>query len=269
MALASTTNPDPEPPKLPARLSASALDRYRTCPRQFLLADVERIERSTQPSPVLCRANALHGALERFHGLPDYERDHATLHNTLRQVWPLHRRPGTFTSKAQERDYGLSALEMLTAYADTYDLAARPIAQEKWVRADLNGKELYGKVDRIDPAPGGGLDLIDYKTGRHQLDPDDLRQDTAALVYLVATEATLGVDVERIRFIYLAAGAEVRWVVEREDAADARDRLATILVTIETDTTFEPVPGPACRFCPVRRRCPTAGVIAGIPNLPF
>lgn len=269
MALASADHEPFQSRRLPDRLSASALERYRTCPRLFLLADVERVERTTPPSPVLCRANALHGALDRFYTLPVEERDLATLHSTLRQVWPLHRRPGTFTSKMQERDYGLSALEMLSAYAEIYDLAAQPLAREKWVRATIEGKELYGKVDRVDPAPYGGLDLIDYKTGRQQLDPDDLRHDTAALVYLLATEATLGVDVERVRFIYLASGDEIRWTVEREDVAEARARLAALMATIEHDPSFAPHPGPACRYCPVRRRCPAADTILNDPDLPF
>lgn len=88
MALPSSDDARLQLRRLPDRFSASALDRYRTCPRLFLLADVERVESPTQPSPVLCRANALHGALERFYGLPLEERDLATLHDTLRRVWP-------------------------------------------------------------------------------------------------------------------------------------------------------------------------------------
>lgn len=158
---------------------------------------------------------------------------------------------------------------MLTTYAETYDLSAQPFAREAWVRATVGDTELYGKVDRLDRAPQGGLDVIDYKSGRRQLDPDELRQDTAALVYLLATEATFGVDVERIRFIYLATGDEVRWTVEREEVADARARLAVLVEAIRSDPQFEPFPGPACRYCPVRRCCPAADAGTRMAASPF
>ncbi len=89
----------------PDRLSPAALGRYRSCPQSFYLSDVERLPRDEQPSPVLCQANAVHHALERFFGLPLLDRQPENLERALRSVWPSHRRPGAFLTREQERAY--------------------------------------------------------------------------------------------------------------------------------------------------------------------
>ena len=41
-----------------------------------------------------------------------------------------------------------------------------PIAAERRGEALIDGVTLYGKADRIDRLPGGGLAMVDYKTGK-------------------------------------------------------------------------------------------------------
>ena len=50
------------------RLSPSALDRFRACPKQFYLSDIERAPREAETSTVLMQGNAIHAALEKFYG---------------------------------------------------------------------------------------------------------------------------------------------------------------------------------------------------------
>ena len=42
----------------------------------------------------------------------------------------------------------------------------RPRDAEAWGETDVAGVTLYGKADRIDLLPGGGLAIVDYKTGK-------------------------------------------------------------------------------------------------------
>lgn len=249
------TDEEPSRP-LPRRLSPSALERYRSCPRQFLFADIERAPRpEEQPSPVLCQGNAVHHALERFYGLPLEDRSLENLHRALRSVWCEHRQRGTFSGREEEKRYGEEALEMLTRYAELYDLELVPLAREQWVQTVLDGTQLFGKVDRVDEADGGGLWLIDYKTGRHQLEPGELSNESAVQLYTVAAEATFSREVERVSIIYLRSGDEVRWTPERDDIEAARLRLAALLEQIKSDTVFEAYPGDSCRFCPFALSC--------------
>jgi putative RecB family exonuclease len=239
------------------RLSPAALSRYRTCPKSFLLTDIERRRRGEATSPVLAQGNAVHHALERFFGLPVEDRGADAVEQALRSVWPEHRNRAGFRTREEEAVHGVAAIEMLREFVEHYEIAAEPVAREQWVQTRLpNGIELFGKVDRIDRLPSGGLDVIDYKTGRRMIEPEDIDEEPAAQIYVLATEDTYGASVERVRFIYLATGQEVSWSPEREDVDALREKLARLAERLAAETEFEAVPGFACRTCPVAIHCP-------------
>jgi RecB family exonuclease len=237
------------------RISPSAINRYLTCPKQYRVYDLERTAPKPEPSPILARANAVHHALERFFGLPDEDRLPENLERALRAVWPEHRR-GAFRSLDEEIEHGQASIEMLRLFGRTFDLHAVPLAREQWLTAELpSGVQVFGKVDRIDPLRGGGLELIDYKTGARPLEPGDLKHEPAAWVYVAAAEAAYIDQVRRVRLIYLPAAADVAWEPEREDALELRKRLILTVREIEQATDFPARPGPACNWCAIRLRC--------------
>lgn len=240
----------------PRRLSASALNRYRTCAKQFWFADIERAPTSREPSPQLAQANAIHHALERFYGLAPGLRSADTLERALRSVWTEHRKPGAFANRDEEAAYGVEAVTMLRRFAETTELGVVPLAREQWLTCRLeNGVVLAGKLDRIDRLEGG-LELIDYKTGRHQLDPDDLRRELAAAVYILLAEAACQLPVERVRYLYLRSGESVDWRPEREDVEGLRRELIALTGEIAAREKWPAAPGPHCRWCPFALRCP-------------
>lgn len=240
---------------LPARLSPTALGRYRTCPKSFLLTDIERVPRDGEASPILVQGNAVHHALERFFGLPVAHRQPENLERALRSVWHTHRKPGAFASKDEEATFGRGALDMLRCYARTSDLDVEPLAREQWITLRLNGIQLSGKVDRIDRAAGGGLDLLDYKSGQRMIEASDLAQEPAVQIYLLGAEELYKLPVERVRFIYLALQQEVVWEPERDDVDALREKLVRTLAELRADQIFEARPGDQCRFCPAALRC--------------
>jgi RecB family exonuclease len=263
-----------EPIVLPSRVSPSALSRYLACPRHFLLQDIERLTPREQTTPVLVKGNAVHHTLERFMGLPLQERQPENLEHILRAVWPEHRRPESFASRAEETRCGREAIEMLERFAATADLSVVPLARERWVKVRLAGFEMYGKVDRVDPGRYGGLDLIDYKTGASTVDGDDLKHLPAVQVYVLGTEAISTLPVERVRFLYVGLGSEAVWECERDDIDWLRERLEQRLETLRMDELFEARPSSACRFCPVAFHCPESQQVAleeliPVEGLPF
>jgi len=253
---------DAAAPPFPRRVSPTALDRYRRCPRSFLLADIERRPRLERPSPTLCQANAIHHALERFFGLPLDDRRPEVLHQAMRWAWPQHRAPDTFASREEEAEYGHAGLAMLSCFYESFDTAAIPVARERWVSAELpGGVAVYGKVDRIDRR-GDGVTLVDYKTGRAKIEGQDLKDESAVMVYIAGAEATLGLPVERVRFLYLAAGEEAAWDPEREEVADAQTRLQELIARAASDKEWAAQPGPMCRWCPVALHCDARDQVA-------
>jgi RecB family exonuclease len=256
------------------RISPSAISRYQSCPKQYRLHDLERRAPKQEPSPVLARANAVHHALERFFGLSDEHRLPENLERALRLVWPEHR-VGVFRSVDDEVFHGQAALEMLRVFGRTFDLDPLPLARERWLTAELpSGVQVFGKVDRIDPLRGGGIEIIDYKTGANMLDERDLRVEPAIWVYVAAAEAAYDEIVRRVRLIYLPAGVDVSWEPERDDVLELRKRLIRKVNEIEGATAFEATPGEHCRWCAFQLRCEertrvTLDELVPVEGLPF
>lgn len=251
-------------PLLPRRISPKAITDYRVCPRRVWFGYVAKLPQRTRTSPQLMLGNAVHAALATFFGLRPDERVPAEerLHHCLRAVWKRHRRADTFATREEERDYGEQGLRLLSDFATRFDTTIVPLARERWVTTRLqNGVELFGKVDRVDGSSGqpGTLDIIDYKTGRLVLDDEDVADEAAAQVYLLASEDEYNRHVDRVRFIYLAAGTEARWEPEREDVDAIRERLVELTWTMYRDQTFEAHPGKHCARCPYAPLCPDAG----------
>lgn len=237
------------------RISPSAISRWLTCPKQYRAYDLERSVPKQEPSPVLARANAVHHALERFFGLPNEHRRLENLERALRAVWPEHRR-GAFRTVDEEIEHGRAALDMLRRFGARFDLSAVPIAREQWLGAELpSGTQIFGKVDRIDGLRGGGLEVIDYKTGSRMLEEQDLKHEPAVWVYVAAAEAAYEDVVARVRLIYLPAAADVVWEPEREDVRELRKRLTLTVREIEQATSFPATPGAHCNWCTLRLRC--------------
>lgn len=253
-------------PLLPRRISPKAITDYRVCPRRVWFRYVAKVPQHDRPSPQLMLGNAVHGALDTFFGLRPEDRVpvEERLHQCLRAVWKRHRRANTFATHDEERDCGERGLRLLTDFASCFDTTIVPLARERWVSTRLNnGVELFGKVDRVDgdlrSDQSAGLDVIDYKTGRLVLDDEDIPDEPAAQVYLLASEDEYGRQVRRVRFIYLAAGTEARWEPEREDVDAMRERLVELTWTMYRDQTFEARPGEHCARCPYAHVCPDAG----------
>jgi RecB family exonuclease len=240
----------------PRRLSASALRRFETCPKQFYLADVARADKASTESPRFAQANAVHHALERFYGLPLEHRSGETLIRALRFVWPMHRGKDLFLDKKEEAAYGLQAIAMLESYANNFDLAVRPLAREQWLSTRLAGRiELFGKLDRIDRRPDGTIQVIDYKTSERSIDECDLPGDIAAQTYAVLARAAYQSEVSAVRYIYLPLGSEVSWRPEQEDVDQAEQALEGRVDQILNAESFPAQPGRHCRYCPFALTC--------------
>lgn len=256
---------------LPRRISPSAIVRYRSCPRAAWFQYVARVPRVEQPNAALVLGNALHAALERFLGLPPADREPAPeiLARCLRSVWPKHRVAGAFLSRDEEADWGRQGLRMLAAFAERFDTTVVPLGREQWVSTRLpSGVEIYGKVDRIDGSPSdvrdadvsdSALRIVDYKTGRHQIDSQDLPDEPAVQAYILAVEDRYKRPVGRMRFIYLASSDDVWCDVEREDVEFAREALTSAAAVMYADREFAPTPGDHCARCAYAHVCPDAG----------
>lgn len=249
---------------LPQRLSPSALDRYRECPRRFYLQDVEREAVADGQNATLAVGNAVHRVLEIAFRLHPHQRTPDNMTALLRREWRRHW-PEDWSIGGEEQAKA-EAAGMLGAFGEHFDVESKPLRLEQWLTMHTDQLEIGTRVDRIDRG-SCGLRLIDYKTGRRQLEASDLRHDSAALVHLLAASQQSAHPVERVSLFYLRSGEEIYWEPEPEDLELAAERLQTVISRLLNDEEFAPEPGPGCQFCPFALRCDAAPATVGLEVL--
>lgn len=244
-----------------SRVSASAINAFEQCPKMYVLKYLDRKKGRSRQNNSLAVGNAVHHALQMFFGLPDERRSLDDLHDCLRTVWHYYRADAGFASREEEAAAGFDALALLTRFYNANDVFAAPLAREEWVESRPLGTDIstYGKVDRIDASEtDSGLVVIDYKTGRREVDEADLPEDRAAQIYLAATGDDFAEPVVAVKYLYLASGNEAIWRPEADDLDTVRGSLELVTAEMLHARDLDATPGEHCRFCDFRRMCPEA-----------
>jgi DNA helicase-2/ATP-dependent DNA helicase PcrA len=235
-------------------LSASDIETYRTCPLKYKFARVFRIP--SEPTLNQRFGILVHQVLERYHGgggegggqgLPE-------LLNLLEAGW----RRGGFGDSEEERQLRAKATQSLVRYHDRFrDEDAEPVWFERSFQFRMGPHLLRGRVDRVDRLPGGGYELIDYKTGRPKT-AAQLREDVQLSLYAVGARESWQLDAAQQAYYYVLDDEKVP--VERSD--EDRDWITeTVLEVAEgiLGQGFEPTPSwSACSMCDYRIACPAA-----------
>ncbi len=156
--------PDPAPEQRAADISATALDRLLGDPFQFYagrimgLAELEAID--GEPGPAW-QGTTAHTILQRWHEARRSDSEAAiapimtavmeetNAHPLMRALWEPRLR---------------AALEWVASEVRASDRVVLAVEAKGEMRYD--GVRVHGRADRIDLLPGGGLAIIDYKTGK-------------------------------------------------------------------------------------------------------
>ena len=172
----------PKPlPKMPERLSYSALRTWDECARRYEFRHVWRLPEEPQESTrlgILVHQVLQEAVIERMAG--------ETIDRGA--VIALWRRacegPGGFPPG--DADARTTGERMLGQYVDSNAWQdAYPDAVEKEFDVQIGGSAFGGKLDRIDRRPDG-LTIVDYKTGSVEPDVERLRRELQPMVYAVA-----------------------------------------------------------------------------------
>ena len=174
-------------------LSPTKLRTFATCPAKYRWEYVERLGRFyRRPRAGFSFGASLHNVLEEFHAKGGAESVPVErLSEALAEKWQSQ----GYQSAAQEAAYRLEAERILSVYhaaAEKILMEALPDAPppptilltEKTLSQDLTPEiRLSGRVDRVDEHHDGGLEIVDYKSGRESVTEIDVKSALAMNVY--------------------------------------------------------------------------------------
>ena len=151
--------PVPNSAQRNVKLSVTGLDRLRSDPYQFYASSILGLREidalDAQPTPAW-QGTLVHAILEDWHKTKGLLGDIANRHLEDMHAHPLMR--------ALWRPRLMNALEWIRQQIEN-EPEREPVAIEASGKMEVKGVTIHGKADRIDRLPGGGLAIVDYKTG--------------------------------------------------------------------------------------------------------
>ena len=233
------------------KLSYSALNTYELCPAKYKFQYEDKLP--TVQSPALSFGDSLHRALYRFHDRPvPVAPSLPELHEMLDGEWV----GAGYRDLSEEETYRQHAWQVLSDYhrenAESFRI---PAALEFRFTVEIEGAQVSGVIDRMDRIPGGGYEIIDYKTNRRLPPKDRVDRDLQLSVYYLAAREIWGIEPERLTLYFLLPGERMTTFRTAADADELRRRIATVAERIEAGM-FEPRANPLCDWCDYQAKCP-------------
>lgn len=233
-------------------LSPSKFTTYLACPVKYRWTYVDdRGKWYLRAKSYYSFGSTLHRVLERFHDAGD-----AGV-NTTEEVLAAYEESwidaGYNSAEEMAEAYG-EGREILERHIE--ELTSRPkeattILVEKQLRQDIGDFVLIGRVDRVDEYPDGTLEVVDYKTGRKEVDPEEVASDIAMSCYQILLRHKYPGRPVRARIVALRTGNSAVASLTDEEAIQFEQDIHFLGQQILTEEFHEltPVYKPLCQNC--------------------
>ena len=237
------------------------METYENCPLQFKFEREWKLSR--QVHAAMQYGAAMHRVLLTYY-------DSVRLHRTktedeLLQLFRDDPGMSVIQDGYQRGLYLNQGLQQLKDFlASTRpDAAPDVLHTEEWFDVQIAGTKVAGRIDRIDRAPDGSVNIVDYKTGkaRSQEDADESLQLS---IYAIAASQKWGYRVGTLMFHNLEGNVPVISKRTEFQLEEARERVLNVARGIAAGN-FKPKPDFYCNFCAFRGLCPAKE--KQVPNL--
>ncbi len=243
-------------------LSPSRASQFKTCPKQFKYANIDKIKEPT--TEVQAKGTTVHQALEDLFDLKPDERNTEKLHNLFREAWTKVRgndeHHNLFSSVEEEREWGLDGLKLLNNYMSIEDPTSfEPLERERWVRGSIEDLNLRGILDRMDRNNKGELVIVDYKSGKAPLAKYKEPRFFALKLYALLIQKELGEMPSELKLIYLK-NSTIHTLKVNQDSLD-QVKIEVLEIWNNIKKAFETNEFPAtkntlCDWCYYKPICP-------------
>ncbi|CAN5739403.1 hypothetical protein BH23CHL8_BH23CHL8_12770 [soil metagenome] len=250
---------------LPTSFSYSQMDMYERCPLRYAFAYMYRIPTS-RTAGALTFGSTAHAAFQAFTQMRRDRRVRGEAPPTredLERLFEAEWQPGGFEEKTAEEGYRRRTGSLLDNFWSG-ELASLGEAEAEELGFELaldmpDGLPAVfrGSIDRIDRLPSGGIEVIDYKTGR----PGTQRSVEESLqlsIYSLACRDALGLGTpERVTLYYTESAARMSTTRSDEQLDAARDELVAWVSRLRSGDFAATPSSNACRWCDFAALCPS------------
>lgn len=247
---------------LGARLSASAIETYETCPLQFKFEREWKLSR--QLHAAVQYGAAMHRVLRTYFDSIRLNRRKSD--GEVLQIFCDDLKSCGIEDEYQRELYLRQGTEQLKDFLAAAESSALPdvLHNEEWFDVQIAGTKIAGRIDRMDRAPDGTVSIIDYKTGKARAQ-EEADESLQLSIYAMAAQQKWGYRINGLSFHNLEGNVIVASKRTEFQLEQARERVIDVAQKI-ADGNFQPKPGFHCSFCSFRGLCPAREKI--VPNLP-
>jgi hypothetical protein len=165
-------------------LSPSRITTFLACPVKYRWSYVDpRGKWYVRAKHYYSFGTTLHKVLQRFHDAGDAGVQ--TVEQAVEAVSGEWVAEGYASPEhaAQAQSEGRQIVEAYVQAAIEAPREARTLFLEKFLRVDMGEFDMIGRLDRVDEHPDGTLEVIDYKSGRLEVSPEDVVMDIGVCCY--------------------------------------------------------------------------------------
>jgi RecB family exonuclease len=233
-------------------LSPSKITTYLACPVKFKWTYLDARGRwYLRSKSYYSFGTSLHRALERFHDSGD-----VGVQTTNEAVAALEE--SWIDAGYRSADEAAEALsegrEIVSRYVADQLLinrSSRTLFTERQMRVAMPSFDLVGRVDRLDEHEDGTLEIVDYKSGRAEVEVSEVQADIAMCCYALLVKRKYPEQSVRGTIIALRSGASATASWTDTDIELIEEDLVALGAQILSDDFPEmrPSPKPLCAHC--------------------
>ncbi|MCA1830173.1 MAG: ATP-dependent helicase, partial [Actinobacteria bacterium] len=227
--------PSSDGPVLPKQLPVSAVVTYATCPKRFFWSYVRPLPRRS--SAAARTGTIVHAWIEQV----------GKGQTTLYDPEEFEDRPAADASRLGE---------LREAFRRSRFASLPPVHAERSFALVVGDHIVSGRIDAIFERPGGGWEIVDWKSGRAR--DGGGAEEWQLDLYALAAQEIWGKspDDVTVTFVYLGEPdpARAEHSYKSPPAAELRARLESMLADVAAGR-FEPAPAEACAHCDFRKDC--------------
>lgn len=253
------------------RFSFTQIRAFETCPLQYKFAHILKIP--VRGKAVFSFGKTMHITLQHFYEMAlerAAQQQQNLFQTSVSSALPIRRLVSLeellsiyekswiddwYTDTHTKEEYRkLGEKTLRTFYDSLEDTSPLPTYLEKGFSMKMDRIIFKGVIDRIDILSDGGMEIIDYKTGRakEKLTAEDKEQ---LLIYQMACQELFQTNPAKLTFYYLDMNKRLSFLGTEEEIDALKEKIAKIADEIQKGK-FRATPSPEkCRYCDFASIC--------------